>query len=299
MRSTFNHTSIVARDEHHFCALPTTKWYDCLVDGILLLIFVFPVTTVAQDQLTESPQSSHAAESVPNQAVVFILDCSQSMADLQPSPLGPVSTFTVAKHSFVEVLQPLARRNEAGMGPYTLVGVRFFGHRAGWGIDAVPPRIRLQKTYTGVIPLDLSPSLDVELIKALGRFGQGEFQSVAKQLESVKPWGESPLFLSLEQSLADFENVPRGVEKSIIAITNGRDEQFRPTKFLPEVLNAWQRKREIEIHILGFNIPQHQAAIARREHIRLANATDGSYSEIRSGRELSKQLEEILNLDGN
>ena len=104
----------------------------------------------------------------------------------------------VAKSALASLLAELAQRGD------TRVGVRFFGHRLGWS-TSLPIRLLTQDRYLGELPVDRSPSDDVEAVLTLGRFDTIEAGKVIDRLNSVIPWGQSPLYLSMG---ADFRTAP-------------------------------------------------------------------------------------------
>jgi hypothetical protein len=224
-------------------------------------------------------------------SIVFILDCSDSMRRLTdvegPEGNKQVSRLEVAKAALQGMLDRLAAQGDAR------VGVRFFGHRAGWNTKA-PRQLLLQTEYARAIPDDLAPSEDVELVLPLGRFDQVVAGGVAELMKSVKPWGETPLYLALVEAEADFANEPADAEKSIVVITDGVNYQFNSPnpKTRADVLAA--NNRSLPIHLVGFQISESQAAEARREFGALATETQGSYVAATDATSLVKTLESLL-----
>jgi hypothetical protein len=195
--------------------------------------------------------------------------------------------------------------------------VRFFGHRLSWQRrpDDAPPGwvspLFTQNDYRGKKAEGLTPSEDVELVQTLGRFDGRAAARISDLLDpaSIKPWGETPLYLALSQALDDFNNENQNTRKSIIAITDGEDYQSvynpggrRPVKTTIEMLLAkWHRGTvKPPIHILGFDIDEREgeAARARANYERIAQETGGSYKEIYSGGELLTNLREHLDVAG-
>lgn len=224
-------------------------------------------------------------------SIMLILDCSHSMAELTrsegPNDAQRVSRFSVAQNALSQMLEQLAQANAR-------VGVRFFGHRIGWNTKQ-PNQLLPQPGYSGHIPEDLLPSMDVELVLPLGRFDEGIAQSVAEKLKQTKPWGESPLYLALIESLGDFADEPADSEKSVIVIADGINYQFNAPepKTRDEVLQAY-RGRNVKINIVGFEIPEQEAAEARRDFGLLASETGGSYASAANATTLIKSLESML-----
>jgi Mg-chelatase subunit ChlD len=247
-------------------------------------------------------------------SLVFILDCSHSMAAesrVQAGGAASQQRLLLAKNSLNAMLGDIADRNAAGDD--TRVGVRFFGHRLGWSqIPAIPPpagwtpKLIAQSAYRGRKPEKPAPAEDVELVDPLGQFDEGAASEIAELLNSVRPHGETPLYLALLQALDDFKDENPQTRKSIIVITDGQDYQYPHPDFPPpekitldRLRTEWRRHRhKIPIHIMGFDIAPNQAGAAGTEFREIADFTDGSYTEIRSGRELLEHLREYLNVDG-
>jgi len=239
-------------------------------------------------------------------SVVFILDCSSSMSAEMPVELidaQMLPRLEIAKSVLESLLEQLAIRGD------TRVGVRFFGHRAGWAKEQLS-KMLTQTDYAGPIPDDISPSSDVELVLPLGRFSSVEAGLVTSRLKSVKPWGQSPLFLSLQDALRDFDTDKGDTDKSIVVITDGANYQFTPAgggtaapahRTLNDVMTSWQGKN-IPIFVLGFGTGATQAggqaadAAAEREFNELARRTNGRYFPISNGRDLLTTLRERLGL---
>jgi Mg-chelatase subunit ChlD len=237
-------------------------------------------------------------------SVVFILDCSSSMGADMPVELidaRRLPRLEIAKSALESLLDQLAIKGD------TRVGVRFFGHRAGWAKEQLS-KMLTQNDYAGSIPDDITPSADVELVLPLGRFSSVEAGLVTSRLKSVKPWGQSPLFLSLQDALRDFDADKGDTDKSIVVITDGANYQFTPAgggtaapahRTISDVMASWQGKN-VPIYILGFGTaagPGGQAdAAAEREFTELARRTNGRYFPIANGRDLLTTLRERLGL---
>ena len=158
-------------------------------------------------------------------SVVFVLDCSASMD--RPILVESISEdelprLELAKSALATMLRELASRGDAR------VGVRFFGQRLGWSTSK-PVRVLTQTNYEGRIPSDISPSNDIETILTLGRFDSVDAGTVIRKMESVEPWGQSPLYRSLAESLRDFSADDEDTRRSIVVITDGCNYQFSPS----------------------------------------------------------------------
>ncbi len=241
-------------------------------------------------------------------AIVFVLDCSGSMQALVPLEVQvagqgkEMQRMDLAKQHFMAMLEHLADRNLRDAN--TQVGVWFFGHRAG----IRNRNVALNPNWPGRKEANLRPSQDVERILPLRQFRQEELGYMREKVKAIKAWGITPLYLALLKALDDFDDAPRGADKSIIAITDGKNDQKDPENIagrvapitsLDELIRNWQQRSvRIPIHILGFDLAEDEARAARDEYTRLAKETQGSWKEVGSGNELLEALRERLELDG-
>lgn len=230
-------------------------------------------------------------------SMVFILDCSNSMKELMEveAPTGDrgaslVPRLEVAKDALRSMLARLAERGDAR------VGVRFYGHRVGWSTEQANTLLR-QQEYDLPIPADLRPYEDVELVLPLGRFDSVTAGQVSQRMTSVKPWGESPLYLALARAIRDFDDDDRDTEKSVVVITDGVNYQFNAPAQLGlqrEDVEVAYNGQSVSIHIVGFGISAEEGEIARSEFESLAARTEGSYVSATSAPALIKSLERLL-----
>ena len=225
-------------------------------------------------------------------SVVFVLDCSASMQKGMPfeSSTGIVPRMDIAKAALIRMLNTLATRSDAR------VGVLLYGHRVGWSTKE-PNQLMTQPAFGAMVPESLKPYEDVETLLPLGRFDAVVSSRVAQQLEKVKPWGETPLYLSLIQALLEFKDDDEDAQQSVVVITDGVNYQFNPSpemaKSVQDVLNA-EGSRRIPLHIVGFGIQANEAPEAQREFGRLARATGGQYVSVSEAAMLAETLEGIL-----
>jgi hypothetical protein len=229
-------------------------------------------------------------------SIQFILDCSQSMAELEnveapgPGPTNRRPRMDLARNALEALLQQLAAEQQHH------VGVRFFGHRVGWSVVESGKLLR-QNRYIGEIPEGLQPFEDVELVLPPGRFDEAALGTVMRSLRSVQPWGETPLYLSLIAALEDFSREDSEAERSIVVITDGLNYQFNPlreqAKVAADVLAAAEGKRTA-IHIIGFGIPAQEQAEAQSEFSMIAEATGGSYLPATNASLLLRLLQDLL-----
>lgn len=225
-------------------------------------------------------------------AVLFVLDCSSSMSTTVEvegnAGEREVSRMQVAKDALSAMLDRLASQ-----GGYR-VGLRFYGHRVHRNLDK-PRQILEQTDYPHPIPEDLLPSEDVELVLPLGRLMAAQVEQVNQLLEHVRPWGETPLYLSLLESIEDLANEEPGTQKSIVVITDGANYQYNspaPTE-MGDVL-ASAANSGVAIHIVGFQIPLDEADMAQQEFAEIAAQTQGQFCPADSAASLLGHLQDVL-----
>ena len=228
-------------------------------------------------------------------SVVFILDCSHSMragvnVERPDDAVQPEATrMEVAKGALRSLLGEMAARGDLR------VGVRLFGHRVGWSTTESEKLLR-QTSYAEEIPAELRPYADVEEILDLGRFDSIAAGKVFDRLNTVKPWGESPIFLALQQAVADFGPDDNSA-RSIVLITDGQNSQFNPPRefnpALADVLTAAERAG-VAIHVVGFDIQQGEAAQAARDFQQAAGRTGGSFVPAKDASALIDTLQRLL-----
>ena len=121
-------------------------------------------------------------------SIVFILDCSHSMADAVPVEEPSVSSAGAMMPKIriaVDAMQSMMER--LGDQGDVRVGVRFFGHRVGWRTDQNGVIAR-QENYPGGVPATLAALRGRGVVPAAGpfRFGHsGNRQPPAEDAETV------------------------------------------------------------------------------------------------------------------
>ncbi|HET6422643.1 MAG TPA: vWA domain-containing protein, partial [Planctomycetaceae bacterium] len=158
-------------------------------------------------------------------AILFILDASASMTDnvAREGNRGSVRKLDAAMEALTSLLNDLADQSEVQ------VGVLIYGHRVASGDTAAAGIVR-QPLYRQRFPFPstLQPYEDVETVLPIGRFGVIERSQIEDRLRFVRPWGETPLYLSILQGLEQFESVRADVTKTMVVITDGLNYQFNP-----------------------------------------------------------------------
>ncbi len=242
------------------------------------------------------PQVTLGGRSRRRASIIFILDCSNSMSEptTMEGPEGEqkIPRIEAAKIALKQMLSGLADEGDAR------VGVIFYGHRVGWNLKKADEVLR-QSDYARPIPDDLRPSEDVEMVLPLGRFDQVVAGGVFDLMKTLKPWGETPLYLSLVNAIGEFAHDEPGTEKTIVVITDGLNYQFNsPNPKTRENVITAMGDHKIPIEIVGFGISETEAAAAAKEFTALAQETGGSYVPVSSGTALVHSLESLLGPKG-
>lgn len=209
-------------------------------------------------------------------AILFVLDASASMTDEVPreGTRGTIRKIDAAVEALTSLLNDLADERDVQ------VGVTFYGHRVAAGESAAAGVVR-QPAYQQRFPfaLTLQPFEDVETVLPVGRFGPEQLGRMEERLGSLKPWGETPLYLSIVEGLERLETAPKDATRTMVVITDGLNYQFDPTPEkrtgLDDVLRAVPG-REVAVHLLGFGIDDGEVEQAREEFARISEATGGS-----------------------
>jgi len=232
-------------------------------------------------------------------SVMFLLDCSQSMIENVPVEAtrgNVVSRFDEAHSALRTMLSELESRTDAR------VGMRLYGHRIGWSTEQ-PDTVLRQHDYAGPIPESLTPSEDVELLLPIGRFDAFASGKVSRHLESVVPWGQSPLYYALTAAIADFANEDPTAQKNIVVITDGVNYQFTPpgTNNRPvtptlrdDVVAAWQNQPGVSLYFVGFGASADNAAKQASEFNYILDKTRGEYWPVNESGALVNRLRDLL-----
>lgn len=239
---------------------------------------------------TESEVALSGAGGV--QSVFFVLDCSASMAEPLDSK-SKASRIEIAKSALKELLIDLSQRKGIR------VGLCFFGHRVGWSRDG-KSQVLKNPGFAGALPPGLRPSQDVELVVPLRRFDLGSAQAAISRIESVEPWGQSPLYLSTLSALNGFGTSNVESNPHVIVITDGGNYQFIPSgergiePTTTDAVLAAAERTGASVSILGLamgNSTERTAAVEFRE---LCRATEGNFYSLHDSTNLNQRLRDIL-----
>jgi len=233
-----------------------------------------------------------------NLSVAFVLDCSHSMGDEIANVSGGEASartdrLNVAKDALQDLLLQLSQRDS------TKVSVHFVGHRLGWSTDS-PLRPLANPQFKGPIAQDLTPSQDVESVFPLAPFDLDAAGGVISRIQSVKPWGQSPLYLATVTALSDFTQTERDSVSHVIVITDGANYQYIPTDeegveaTTVDDLYASLQENQVPIHILGLGMNRQQDHQTIEEFTDVCLASGGSFQTLDETK-LASVLSDIIN----
>ncbi|OYP35800.1 hypothetical protein [Rhodopirellula sp. MGV] len=242
------------------------------------------------------PQHSTVSEVTVNAqsagiSVAFVIDGSASMSEKLAGASD--SKIDVAKDALSSMLLDLAERGDSR------TSVRAFGHRVGW--STTPPlRIVTRPDLFGLVPDSILPSRDVEVFQSLSHLDLVATAAISERLGQLNGWGQSPLYLAVEQALGEFSEGGTSGDSHIVVITDGENYQYTPpgdVSNLPtsqaDVHSAWSSRR-VPIHILGLGFDAKRDAGAAAEFEQLSHATGGQFHVLDSSTNLKQTLAELL-----
>ncbi|MCR9198842.1 MAG: hypothetical protein NXI04_09380 [Planctomycetaceae bacterium] len=228
------------------------------------------------------------------QSIVVIFDCSQSMATaVRAEVAGSEQTrFQVGLRALSHLLHGQAAKATSRLG------LMFFGHRVGWNPQN-PQQMLINDGYLHSVPGDLRPWDDVEMALPVGRFDAGTLESVAPLLASLRPWGETPLYLALTDAFSalESEDVRRG--RRVVVLTDGVNRQTNPSaarkRTLQDVLGALPEG--VRVDIVGYQISRAEAGQAESEFQTIARASGGQFQTASDLTELLSSLSGLMESD--
>lgn len=244
---------------------------------------------VLHDQTSVIARVTVLGAAAPAESLVLILDVSQTMkrptrwegpALSTPVPATRLEAATTALSSLLGDLSERAN---------TRVGVRFYGHRVGWDLSNLSNMLQ-QLDYAGPPAQGVTPSTDVESVLQLGRFDAIAAGSVRRLLGSLRPWGESPIYLALSESAQELANEPGDVVKRIILITDGGNYQSRDETPLDRASSALA-SAGVQLNVLSFSDDASEPGLAELKQ--LATTTGGSFAPVQQATDLLRKLQAL------
>jgi Mg-chelatase subunit ChlD len=247
-----------------------------------------------------SRQASIAVRPQPPRAsqVIFIFDCSGSMASE-----NRLETARTALHNVL--------KDMLDAGNFR-VGLRAFGRRARWTWNADLARmVPLANEQAGAAGID--PDSDAELIRAISQLDDAHHKLLNDDLAKFMPWGPTPLYLSLKESLEqDFQQNDAGDARHIVLITDGVNEQEYAKTSLQAVRGALRQRSDVKIHVVLLDeeyvlndagmkarLERHGTSAGREisDLKAIAAETDATYHDVNTLDELTAAFERAVDLN--
>lgn len=228
-------------------------------------------------------------------SVMFIFDCSNSMAQRMVNEVGKPKRMDLARDTLNTIVSKLPDKQYR-------VGLMLYGHRSGYDANNKPLLRR-------GAPEGLHPNADVETVLRMSKPLNNEVRDeIGQLLAPLEPTGQTPLYYALTVALNEFDN-PQSAStvKQIIVITDGVNRQEsvggpvevrKGRKDVEDLIKNRPRFQDIRIDLIGFDMDAERLkypeevtdleAIAKRTGGELHNARDPS--------SLLKALEKSLGL---
>ncbi len=259
------------------------------------------VAAVALAVASIGVNTSLAAE--PPVALAIILDCSKSMET--PVPMGDGVTPDAGEtneqltrlDASKQILQ-MALRDLAHHGNYS-VGLWLLGHRVAWEDSELPGLLEqtdyLAQTNGFSVLQNLVPGDDVEMVRHVRPLKPEHLMLVASGLNTIKPWGESPVYLALARAIDEFGMASKQDRRGIILITDGGNEQWKATqtRTLQNILSVHYR-RHVPVHIIGIDLNKEDHAQAINDYEELARRTGGSFRQVSTATKLDETFCDVV-----
>lgn len=224
-------------------------------------------------------------------SAIVIFDCSQSMSEAMAAetPGRQVTRFQAARQALLHLMQQMAELDGFR------VGLMLFGHRVGWNPEQ-PEQLLTQDQYLNGVPVGLRPYEDVETLLPVGRFDPAVLQGILPALQTVRPWGETPLYLAISEAVAGLSTEDPRRDKRIIVVTDGTNQQVNPTlakrRTVTDVLQSLPKG--VRIDIIGFRIADAEAALAAQEFDALTSHSGGQFISVSAVDELMRSLSGLI-----
>lgn len=258
-------------------------------------------TTTVRDAPTPA-KVTLSAGAAQRRSVMFVLDCSASMerlSDLESPQIAIDSNSTTSQATLLDAARVALTAMLAQIGdPDTQVGLMAYGHRVA--TDRKGENTLIQKKYHSAFPFDptLQPYADVETILPVGRFGALERSSIQQHFDQLVPWGQTPLFMSIVRGVQELANIHDEDDRDLIIITDGKNYQFNPCAdadiSIDQAIETALRHK-VRVHMIGFGVPEAEAATSQKEFQRISSETGGKYvAEVRKASDLLANLNNLV-----
>lgn len=189
--------------------------------------------------------------------VIFILDCSGSMAKLVPGN-PPASRMSIAKGVLKDILGTMA----SPKGQFRVLTYAF-GSRVGWDADNQPIQRPGADVPAGIVPAnDVMTLVNDNLAPLLNRTPQRnepgvDVARIQDAIEDLEAYGETPLYYSISRAL---QKVDPSKPTQIIVITDGANDQADDPSSRPYRTSAINlidelekpKYRNLQLQVVGF-----------------------------------------------
>lgn len=184
-------------------------------------------------------------------SVMFIFDCSNSMAERMVKEVGKPKRMDLARDTLNTIVSKLPDKQYR-------VGLMLYGHRSGYDA-ANKPLLRRGA------PEGLHPNADVQTVLGMSKPLDNEVRDELGQLLApLEPTGQTPLYYALTLALSEFDNPQTAsTVKQIIVITDGVNRQEsvggpvevrKGRKDVEDLLKNRPRYQDIRIDLVGFDM---------------------------------------------
>ena len=218
----------------------------------------------AQDQLAKISAQLRAWASEEPRSVMFILDASRSMNEAVPLPAQEsaypirMERWTLVKDSLRKALQIL------GYSRNLNIGVSVFGHRVAVKRSTTGNRATAQLnengapvyTFRGPAPAGVYLNNDVEMIHLMTGITHGTTDVILRQLDAIKPTGQTPLYFAIWKSCQSAFSGISG-EKHVVVFTDGVNDVWEFDVAEPmrddSKIRPLLEQHNIKLHIIYFS----------------------------------------------
>ena len=240
-----------------------------------------------------------------NQSVAIVFDCSGSMGQ---KLLDGRTRMEAGREALFEVLDLISK---AGGWNASLW---LYGHRTQWSRDTAAGRYKAGLTAAGILardttvkdgkPFSLLPGNDVEQIIDMQPLSPVEVLRIRSLVDAIKPGGETPLYLAINEALrADFAG-PNPGPGHILVVTDGANDQTGGTiTTYSDVLRTlsrtnFRRPEPVRIDVIGFNLMpgKYDRELRLQELKSLAKDSAGKFFEATDPAKLAASLRQSLRI---
>lgn len=259
----------------------------------LLQVDPCPPASIDWKSQPPAPTGEIIVNGVDRRDTIFILDCSLSMT----SPINPKdpqgeSRFQAARTTLTEAIRVLRDgpilANEKQ--PH-VVGLMAYGHRAG-AKNGDPNQTSVNTAWRVPIPSAVAEDWrnDFEILTPPDRLVDEQYQKILANLDTLQPFGQTPLLGALQSAARYFIDRRRG--GVIVAICDGAYNDGFPDgpryKAIQETLGAHP---ELSLHVVAFGVDE-KADIDSLT--RLSEQTRSKFYNAPSGPKLAQTIETVM-----